>query len=77
MDLTYWEIALRVGLSVVAGGLIGFERELHVQPAGLRTHLLVSMGACAFTLAGVSLQARTRPGSPRRSPPAWGSSVPG
>ena len=55
MDLTFWEILLRVGLAVVAGGLIGFERELHVQPAGLRTHLLVAMGACAFTLAGVSL----------------------
>ena len=34
------------------GGLIGFERELSDQPAGFRTHMLVSVGAALFTLAG-------------------------
>jgi putative Mg2+ transporter-C (MgtC) family protein len=42
----------RVVLAAVLGGLIGFEREFKEQPAGLRTHLLVSLGAALFTMAG-------------------------
>lgn len=61
VDLTLWEIVLRVGLAVGAGTVIGLERELHVQPAGLRTHLLVAMGACTFTLAGVVAVAGSDP----------------
>lgn len=34
------------------GGLIGFEREYFDQPAGFRTHILVSLGAALFTLVG-------------------------
>jgi putative Mg2+ transporter-C (MgtC) family protein len=30
--------------------MIGFEREIHGRPAGFRTHLLVSMGACLMTI---------------------------
>jgi putative Mg2+ transporter-C (MgtC) family protein len=49
------ELALlgRLALSVVLGGVLGWERQLGQQPAGLRTHMLVSMGATAYTLAGV------------------------
>lgn len=39
-------------LAALLGGLIGFERELSDQPAGFRTHMLVSLGAALFTLAG-------------------------
>ncbi|MDQ3981679.1 MAG: MgtC/SapB family protein [Actinomycetota bacterium] len=39
-------------LAAVLGGLIGFERELSDQPAGFRTHMLVSVGAALFTVAG-------------------------
>lgn len=53
MDLSLWETALRVGLALFAGSLIGLERELNIQPAGLRTHVLVAIGACTFTLGGV------------------------
>jgi putative Mg2+ transporter-C (MgtC) family protein len=42
----------RIVLAAVLGGLIGFEREFREQPAGLRTHLLVSLGAALFTMAG-------------------------
>jgi putative Mg2+ transporter-C (MgtC) family protein len=42
----------RIVLAAVLGGLIGFEREFREQPAGLRTHLLVSLGAGLFTMAG-------------------------
>lgn len=39
-------------LAAALGGLIGFERELSDQPAGFRTHMLVSVGAALFTVAG-------------------------
>jgi putative Mg2+ transporter-C (MgtC) family protein len=35
--------------AVISGLLIGFEREVHHKPAGLRTHALVAGGACIFT----------------------------
>jgi putative Mg2+ transporter-C (MgtC) family protein len=49
-DLSSAEILLRVGLAAVLGGAIGFERELREREAGLRTHLLVSVGAALFTM---------------------------
>ena len=33
-------------LSVILGGLVGLEREIHAHPAGLRTHILVCLGSC-------------------------------
>lgn len=44
-----WEIILRVLLALLLGGLVGLERELTDHPAGIRTHILVTVGACAFT----------------------------
>jgi putative Mg2+ transporter-C (MgtC) family protein len=44
------EILLRVVLAAALGGAIGFERELREREAGLRTHMLVSVGAALFTL---------------------------
>ncbi len=45
MELSYWEIALRLGLAVLFGGLVGIERETHNRPAGFRTHILVCVGS--------------------------------
>jgi putative Mg2+ transporter-C (MgtC) family protein len=39
-------------VSLVLGGLIGIEREIHQKPAGLRTNMLICMGAAVFTLIG-------------------------
>ncbi|PMQ01204.1 MAG: magnesium transporter MgtC [Dictyoglomus sp. NZ13-RE01] len=39
------EIVLRLLLSVVLGGIIGWEREKEEKPAGLRTHMLVCLGS--------------------------------
>jgi putative Mg2+ transporter-C (MgtC) family protein len=44
------ELASRLLLSAVLGGAIGLEREISDQPAGFRTHILVALGACLFTL---------------------------
>ncbi|HWL66122.1 MAG TPA: MgtC/SapB family protein [Actinomycetota bacterium] len=49
---TQAEILVRVALAALLGGIVGFEREFSDQPAGLRTHLLVSLGAALFSMAG-------------------------
>ncbi|MGH9907148.1 MAG: MgtC/SapB family protein [Pyrinomonadaceae bacterium] len=41
-------IALKLLLVIVCGGAIGFERELSRKPAGLRTNVLICMGAALF-----------------------------
>ncbi|HEY5527090.1 MAG TPA: MgtC/SapB family protein [Candidatus Anoxymicrobiaceae bacterium] len=50
MHYTTWEIVIRILLSLLFGGLVGLERELTDHPAGIRTHILVTVGACAFTI---------------------------
>src|SRR5215216_7346754 len=44
------ELLGRQQQAAVLGGAIGAERELNDQPAGLRTHMLLTIGACLFTL---------------------------
>jgi putative Mg2+ transporter-C (MgtC) family protein len=44
------ELAVRLTAGLVLGAVIGFERELHRQPAGFRTHSLVALGAALFTI---------------------------
>lgn len=53
-DLGSATTALRLGLALLLGGVIGIEREVHGKNAGLRTHMLVALGSALFTL--VSLQ---------------------
>jgi putative Mg2+ transporter-C (MgtC) family protein len=48
--LDWPEVLLRVTLAAVLGGVLGLERELREREAGLRTHLLVSVGSALFTL---------------------------
>ncbi len=49
-DLSTTEALLRLLAAALLGGAIGFERELRDHEAGFRTHLIVSLGACVFTL---------------------------
>lgn len=51
--ISEWEIAARLLLSCVLSGLIGLERESHGRPAGLRTHILVSLGSCLVMLVSI------------------------
>ena len=44
------ELLGRLVVAALLGGAIGAERELNDQPAGLRTHMLLTIGACLFTL---------------------------
>jgi putative Mg2+ transporter-C (MgtC) family protein len=47
------DISLRLLVAAVLGMVIGLEREIHAHPAGMRTHLLVSLGAAAFTVVSI------------------------
>ena len=49
-EVTYLAIALRILAAVIIGGLIGLERGLKNRPAGLRTYMLVCVGACLVML---------------------------
>ena len=48
-----WSIAFRILLAALVGGLIGSERGSHGRAAGLRTHILVCVGAAMTTLTGI------------------------
>jgi putative Mg2+ transporter-C (MgtC) family protein len=50
-------LLLEMALAVVLGGAIGFERQLKDKPAGLRTHILICLGATIFTDFGQRLAA--------------------
>jgi putative Mg2+ transporter-C (MgtC) family protein len=48
--LESWEAFLRLAIAAALGAAVGFERELRDREAGMRTHLLVSLGAALFTI---------------------------
>jgi putative Mg2+ transporter-C (MgtC) family protein len=56
-----WAYAIRLLAAAVLGALIGLEREIHDHPAGMRTHLLVSLGSAGFTV--LSIAAFSAPGA--------------
>lgn len=49
-EISYGEVAVRLLIAVALCGLIGFEREARDQAAGLRTHIILGVGAALFTL---------------------------
>ena len=51
-----WTLLERILLSAFLGGLLGYERDMHGRGAGLRTHLLVSMGACVFMILSTRVE---------------------
>ena len=53
MELFNLEFLIRLTFAVVLGFALGLERELTNKYAGLRTHILVCLGACVFTLLSI------------------------
>ena len=47
------EVMFRLGIALLFGALIGFERQWHQRMAGLRTNALVSLGAAGFVVFGL------------------------
>lgn len=54
-ELSEWEGLIRIALAAILGGVIGLERELRDKEAGLRTNMLVAMGAALFTISSIQL----------------------
>lgn len=52
------EIAFKLVLALILGGMIGFEREFSRKAAGLRTNILICVGAAAFTMVSLVLADR-------------------
>ncbi|WP_315078415.1 MgtC/SapB family protein [uncultured Clostridium sp.] len=53
------EIGLRLILSILISGVIGYERESTNSPAGFRTHILVSLGATIISLIQVEMVSKS------------------
>lgn len=52
-DLNGVSVTLRLLMALLMGGLIGMERGRHGRAAGMRTHVLVCLGACMTALVGL------------------------
>ncbi len=61
MQYDLLSMVLRLLLAAGLGGVVGFEREAHGRPAGLRTHILVSLGAALFTVTSETFGGRSDP----------------
>jgi len=44
----HWELAIRMLVGALLGGIIGYERDYHGRPAGLRTHMIVAVASSTF-----------------------------
>ena len=52
-DFNWVTVLFRIVLAGIAGGVVGVERGLHGRAAGMRTHMMVCLGAALTTLLGV------------------------
>lgn len=55
MVVSEWELLLRLSLSCVLGGVIGYERQSRRKSAGLRTNVLVCLGSCLIMVLSQSI----------------------
>jgi putative Mg2+ transporter-C (MgtC) family protein len=60
------DIVIRLCLGFAAGGIIGFERSSRRQVAGLRTHILIALGATCLMLLSIWLPQQLNGGDPGR-----------
>lgn len=60
--LTEWTALLRLAMSMIMGAALGLERSRKLRPAGLRTYMLVCIGACAMMITGLYLFDSKGPG---------------
>jgi putative Mg2+ transporter-C (MgtC) family protein len=52
--LSFTEMIVRLALAAVGGALVGLERQIRDKPAGLRTNMLVGLGAAGFVLTAIA-----------------------
>ena len=56
-----FEIIIRFLLAILWGGLVGAEREYKGKPAGFRTTIMISFGACFFTIMSIAIGGDSSP----------------
>lgn len=66
---THLDVVLRVTCAVVGAAALGWQRERHGKPAGLRTQMMVGLGAAMFTLVTLKFYVDTLPGDGNRVDP--------
>ena len=65
-EVTYLAIALRILVAAVLGGVMGLERGMKNRAAGLRTYMLVCIGACLIMLTNQFIYQTSQAGDPVR-----------
>lgn len=65
-DLSIVSMILRVILAMICGGTIGWDRQRSKHPAGMRTYMLVCLGACVVMITGEFLFWQYNTGDPAR-----------
>ncbi len=65
-EVTYLAVAVRIVAAVIIGGLLGLERGMKNRPAGLRTYMLVCVGACLIMLTNQYIYQVFKTGDPVR-----------
>src|SRR5260221_3708974 len=56
------DLCLRIGIAAILSGIVGYNRERHDRPAGLRTHILVGVGSALFTVLSINAFGNGDPG---------------
>lgn len=56
LDLLSLDFWARIGVAVLAGAVVGVERQLRGKPAGMRTSILICLGTAVFVSLGVEVQ---------------------
>ena len=65
-EVTYLAVAVRIFAAVLIGGILGLERGMKNRPAGLRTYMLVCVGACVIMLTNQYIYQAAGTGDPVR-----------
>ena len=65
-EVTYLAVAIRIFAAVLIGGVLGLERGMKNRPAGLRTYMLVCVGACVIMLTNQFIYQTVGSGDPVR-----------
>ena len=55
MPVSPWELLVRLLAALFLGAVVGFDRQRHEHPAGLRTHVLVALASATFMLVSTQL----------------------
>lgn len=65
-ELTYAAVCIRIFAAILIGGLLGVERGMKNRPAGMRTYMLVCLGACVVMLTNQYIYQALGTGDPVR-----------